>query len=52
MLYTCEVYSYLLIFGPLGEVKGRIDLRGALVAHRRELKGNGLSQAIAGLQLQ
>lgn len=50
--FTFVKSSYLLIFDPLGEVKGHIDLRSALVAYGRELKGNGLSQAITGLQLK
>lgn len=47
-----QAHCYLLILGPLGEVKGGIDIRCALVTDGRELEGNGLCQAVAGLQLQ
>lgn len=44
--------SYLVIFGTLGQVKGRIYLWCALLAEGRQLKSHWLHQAITGLQFQ
>lgn len=43
---------YLVIFGPLGQVKGGVDFRSALLAEGRQLEGDWLSQAVTGLQLE
>lgn len=42
----------LVVFGALGQVEGAIGLWRALLAEGRQLEGNGLHQAITGLQLQ
>lgn len=53
-MFQCQMADqhYLLVFGPLGEVKGSVDFRGALLAERWELKRDWLGKAITGLQLQ
>lgn len=47
-----EELKYLVIFGPLGQVKGGIDFRCALLAEGRQLERYRLSQTVARLQLQ
>lgn len=49
---ACVALRYLLVFGSLGQVKGGVDLSGALLAKRRKLERDRLGQAIARLQLQ
>lgn len=44
--------QYLVVFGPLGQVKGGVDLGSAQLAERRQLEGDRLGQAVTRLQLQ
>lgn len=41
--------QYLVVFGPLGQIKGGVDFSGALLTKGRQLEGNRLSQTITRL---
>lgn len=43
---------YLVVFGSPCQVEGGVDFRSALLAERRQLKGDRLSQAVARLHVQ